>query len=231
MRRDKDPNQISPGLPILDELGDALHREFAGQERTRRRRHLAAGVILSAIVAVSAMTLAMLTGGTQQARAVEIATGRTANASWRLVLVRAGSASCLRLAPRDAPASGGVCAAPNRFNGAVARTRISGQAFVYGFSDAAAPAVRLSATGEIQHLSTSDLLPSNRDPSRRGGRFVRQISTKPLPPVVTAMRVVPAGSRVFVAAIPDGRDDTVIVESRDPGDNSVVIRVSTATSR
>jgi hypothetical protein len=188
-------------------------------------------VLAGVITAVVATTLAIVGGGAEQARATQIATGRTAAASWRLMLIESNSGVCLQLRPRDSTDIDGSCRAPGRrLDSTVARARINGQAFVYGLFSEAAPALRLSATGETQRLAQS-LLPSARDPRYRGSGFVRSVSTKPLPPKVRETRSLPAGARVFVVAIPRGRDRTVIVEPRGAGNRHVVIRVPNATSR
>ncbi len=232
MRRDEDHAQIVPGLPVLDELGDALSRDFSRREQERRRRHQAAGVLTGVIAAVAATTVAIVGGGAEQARATQIATGRTAEASWRLMLIESNSGVCLQLRPRDSTDSDGSCRAPDRrVDSTIARARINGQPFVYGFFSEAAPALRLSATGETQHLAAKTLLPSARDPRYRGSGFARSASTKPLPPKVRETRRLPAGARVFVVPIPRGRDRTVIVEPRGAGNRHVVIRVPNATSR
>jgi hypothetical protein len=231
MRRDEVHAPIIPGLPVLDELGDALNSNFTRREQQRRRRHQAAGVLAGVITAVVAATVAIVGGGAEQARATQIATGRTAAASWRLMLIESNSGVCLQLRPRDSTDSHGSCRAPGRLDSTIARARINGQAFVYGFFSEAAPAIRLSATGEIERLAAQDLLPAARDPRSRGSGFVRSVSTRPLPPKVRETRSLPAGARVFVAAIPRGRDRTVIVEPRGAGNRRVVIRVPHATSR
>ena len=232
MRRDEVRAPIIPGLPLLDELGEALSSDFTRREQQRRRRHQAAGVLTGVIAAVVATTVAMVGGGADQARATQIAAGRTAAASWQLMLIESNSGVCLQLRPRDGTDSDGSCRAPGRgVESTIARARINGQAFVYGFFSEAAPAIRLSATGEIQRLPPKSLLPAARDPRSRGSGFVRSVSTKPLPTKVRETRGLPAGARVFVVAIPRGRDRTVIVEPRGAGNRHVVIRVPGATSR
>jgi hypothetical protein len=229
MRRDEAHAPIVPGLPVLDELGDALNRDFTRREQQRRRRQ-AAGVLAGVLIVV-ATTVAIVGGGAEQARATQIATGRTAAASWRLMLIESSSGVCLQLRPRDSRDIDGSCRAPGRrLDSIIARARINGQAFVYGLFSDAAPAIRLSATGETQRLPQT-LLPTARDPRSREGGFVRFVSTKPLPTKVRETRSLPAGARVFVVAIPRGRDRTVIVEPRGAGNRHVVIRVPNATSR
>jgi hypothetical protein len=232
MRRDEVYAPIVPGLPVLDELGDALTSDFTRREQQRRRRHQVAGVVAGAITAVVATTVAIIGGGAEQARATQIATGRTAAASWRLMLIESDSGVCLQLRPRDTRNTDGSCRLPGRrIDSTIARARINGQAFVYGFLSDAAPAIRLSATGETQRLAARDLLPTARDPRSRGSGFIRSVSTKPLPTKVRETRSLPAGARVFVVAIPRGRDRTVIVEPRGAGNRYVVIRVPNAASR
>jgi hypothetical protein len=231
MRRDEPHAPIVPGLPVLDELGDALNSDFTRREQQRRRRRQAAGV-LAGVFTVVATTVAIVGGGAEQARATQIATGRTAAASWRLMLIESNSGVCLQLRPRDSRDIDGSCRAPGRrLDSIIARARINGQAFVYGLFSDAAPAIRLSATGEIERLAAQDLLPAARDPRSRGSGFVRYVSTRPLPPKVRETRSLPVGARVFVVAIPRGRDRTVIVEPRGAGNRYVVIRVPHATSR
>lgn len=232
MKRDEHHAPISAGLPILDEIGEVLHREFVRRERDRRRRQKAAGALMGVIAAAGLAAAALVGVEPERARAIEIATGRAANADWRLVLIESDSGPCLQLRPRYSPGGNRACPIGHpRLDRPVARARIDGQAFVYGFSNPAAPPVRLGATGRIQYLKTKTMSPSTRDTRYRAQASTRSITTQALPPKVRAKRLVPGSTRVFVAAIPSGRDRAVIVEPAGSEDNAVVIRVANATPR
>lgn len=231
MKRDEDHAAISAELPILDELREGLRRDFVRREQQRRRRHKTVGALIGVLAAVGVSAVALVGGGLEQAHAIEIASGRAGAADWRLVLIESGSGSCLELRPRDNPGGSNACPPGRpRLDRSVARTRVNGQVFVYGFLNPAAPPVRLNASGRIEYLEARSMLPSTRDPRNRGRALTRSISTQPLPPKVRERRLVPGSTRVFVAAIPSGHGGAVIVEPAGSGDSGVVIRVPKVTS-
>ncbi len=203
---------IVPGLPILDEIGDALAVRFAREERVRRRRRVAIGTLAS-FTALLATSVALISSHPEQARAVEIATGRANDVGWRLTLTEAGSVPCLRLGARDGGGGAGFCVpsmqASHTF---VARTRIEGQEFVYGLIDASASAVHLDASGRVTALVVA---------GRHDGRYQREVTTIPLARALQQTGAVFSNGRAFVAPIPSEAEGDVTIEPRE---TTVVIR-------
>jgi hypothetical protein len=102
--------EISPGLPILAELGDALIRDVVRQERSRRRG--AIGALAGTLAALVATTVALAGDDIDQARAVHGEAGHTAHATWQLALADPDDAPCLQLRPRSQARPGSTTATP-----------------------------------------------------------------------------------------------------------------------
>lgn len=220
MRPSRNETPIVPGLPILDELGDALTRRLNRQERIRRRRGIAIGA-LAGVIVLLATTVALIGSAPQRAQAVEIAAGRVNDVGWRLIFTESGSLPCLKLSARDGTTGDRLCArSAQPFDAFVARTKVDGQAFVYGFVDADTSAVRFDASGRI-----TGLVPSTPDPLRREGAYRREVKTISLAASLRETRALSAKARAFVAPIPGGKRRTVTIVPAEPGNTSLVVWV------
>lgn len=200
----------SPGLPIIDEIGQALHRDFVRRERIARRRR-AGGVLAGALTIIAAATVALVGNTTQPARAIQIAAGHAGDAHWRLVLAETASGTCLRLEPTGgSPGRDGPCARPrgSENHPTAVRASLGGRSFVYGFSDA----------------DTRALTITTNDRSRR-------VQTKDLPPSARRLHLKPDRVRVYITVVGAADEtDAITVEPQGPGNSDVIIRVPRTSS-
>lgn len=192
-------------LPILDEVGDALHRDFRRQEKRRRRRAASAVGAGVAVLAVGAV-LALPAGDREPAdRVLSVAAGVSGGEAWQLVLVEGSAGPCLQLRPQDGSgAQAAQCAAPSSSGATTTavRTSLGQQSFVYGFSAKNSPAIQITV-----------------------GNDVSRVATQAFPPPASTLSDLPEGLRVYVAALGDVGERAVTVEPQGPGDSDVILRV------